>query len=857
MRYPLARELEARRAVVDRTPVLDQLARRLENFLTPLMDGPIYLPSAKALLSRDGGVCPDDGARLAFHPLEPLRHGCPRCGRTVEGERHHRAWVVRYHVWLSERAIHGALLGSLRGNTELTARAAAILAAYAAHYHDWPNRDNVLGPSRPFFSTYLEAVWLTQLALAGAMVRSTGAPLPGGVREMFVASSDLIRSFPEGLSNRQAWNATALIAAGVALEDDALVEEGYRGASGLERLLAHGVGAEGFWHEGENYHLFALRGLALGAEVLRWATGTDLYAAGPLRGMFAAPLATLLPDLTLPARGDAPYGVSVCQPRFAELWEWGRARGARQAVEPVLTELYDPRHPEAPDEGWRELAEQEQNRPAHRQHRARLGWKALLWMDPEPPAGGALAGGPGVTVLADQGICVLRPAAGRYVSIESGRRRGGHQHPDLPHVSMWYGRPILADFGTASYVVPSLHWYRSAEAHNVPGLPGVGQPGNVAWCATADHDASWAWARVVAPDLLGTGTEVRRMVICGPDFVVDVVDVEVGPGVTVELSVHPLRPGMLRLVPRPGEDVLERLAPGPPGPDFADGAPLSYTVRRATGSGRWIQVLDPAGVVLEAGDGPAIRTAEGRWRFLARGDVLLVQRDARQIVRLAGATSPPVRETPRVATPQIPVAVPRLAAVPSLDAWPDTPRFRLAGPQYRRSEVPYDALPDAFAAEVALGVHDTVVAFRVSVRKDQVDVRPAGTSDPALDNESADIHSDGVQCYVGRDDWTGWVVLPDVTAGSIRARAVEGTAARAEAVRGTARRTPTGYEVLVLCDTGRRFAPGDTFRFNVVVNEMRPGRERRQGQLAFTGGGWVYLRGDREPAGAAAVAEVR
>jgi hypothetical protein len=43
-----------------------------------------------------------------------------------------------------------------------------------------------------------------------------------------------------------------------------------------------------------------------------------------------------------------------------------------------------------------------------------------------------------------------------------------------------------------------------------------------------------------------------------------------------------------------------------------------------------------------------------------------------------------------------------------------------------------------------------------------------------------------------------------------------------------------------------------------VVNEMQPGRERRAGQLALAGGGgWVYLRGDRESWVNAVRAEVR
>jgi hypothetical protein len=39
----------------------------------------------------------------------------------------------------------------------------------------------------------------------------------------------------------------------------------------------------------------------------------------------------------------------------------------------------------------------------------------------------------------------------------------------------------------------------------------------------------------------------------------------------------------------------------------------------------------------------------------------------------------------------------------------------------------------------------------------------------------------------------------------------------------------------------------ESIRFDLLVNEMRPDRERRSGQLVWSGGGgWVYLRGDRQ-----------
>src|SRR5262249_1519442 len=154
------------------------------------------------------------------------------------------------------------------------------------------------------------------------------------VRAMVAESAELIASFDEGWSNRQAWNNAAQIAAGRWLGASDLEEHGLDGPHGLRAELANAVSADGLWFEGESYHFFALRGLLLGAEMLRGG-GPDLYRAlspaEPLTALFAAPLKTVLPDLTLPARGDAPYGVSLFQPRFAELWEiaWARTDDIR------------------------------------------------------------------------------------------------------------------------------------------------------------------------------------------------------------------------------------------------------------------------------------------------------------------------------------------------------------------------------------------------------------------------------------------------------------------------------------------------------------------------------------------------
>lgn len=60
--------------------------------------------------------------------------------------------------------------------------------------------------------------------------------------------------------------------------------------------------------------------------------------------------------------------------------------------------------------------------------------------------------------------------------------------------------------------------------------------------------------------------------------------------------------------------------------------------------------------------------------------------------------------------------------------------------------------------------------------------------------------------------------------------------------------TEQGYVLTVAlpCPGLEQLGEAPEIEFELVVNEMRPGRTRRAGQLAWAGGGgWVYLRGDR------------
>ena len=166
-----ADELAARRVATRESADLAALVDRLAARAEPLLGSPVEPPELKARLTADGGVCPGDGASLEFDPWRPRSHRCPTCGREHTGARHDAAWARWQHLWLAERAAELAALGALAGRADAARAAAGLLAAYAERYAEYPNRDNVLGPSRLFFSTYLESIWLTSYLAAAWLLR--------------------------------------------------------------------------------------------------------------------------------------------------------------------------------------------------------------------------------------------------------------------------------------------------------------------------------------------------------------------------------------------------------------------------------------------------------------------------------------------------------------------------------------------------------------------------------------------------------------------------------------------------------------------------------------------------------------
>jgi hypothetical protein len=169
--------------------------------------------------------------------------------------------------------------------------------------------------------------------------------------------------------------------------------------------------------------------------------------------------------------------------------------------------------------------------------------------------------------------------------------------------------------------------------------------------------------------------------------------------------------------------------------------------------------------------------------------------------------------------------------------------------QYRRSEDPW-ADDESFTANAWLGWHANGLAIVVDVRKSECCFRSPDMAPLLLDNEPDDIHSDGLELFVrprANGPVFGFLLVPE-PGGSVRVRGATGTSGEPAMVDAEWQQTAGGYRVeAALSIPGwDEFGAGDAVGFDLLVNEMRPGRERRAGQLVWSGdGGWVWLRGDR------------
>jgi hypothetical protein len=308
-------------------------------------------------------------------------------------------------------------------------------------------------------------------------------------------------------------------------------------------------------------------------------------------------------------------------------------------------------------------------------------------------------------------------------------------------------------------------------------------------------------------------------------------------------------------------ELLRVVAPGVPGTS----EPVQFYLLQAHGKNlRVVTVLEPT---KGSGEIEAVRSTDTGIEIEMDGGVdhhsLTAEgweiRTGGKTHRLTGSrrTPPPFQPLIRQDRPLVAAGLAlQLSEPPALDG--SLSGFDAAEPlqldhedQYRRSEEPY-AGAESFSASAAVNWDDEALYLGVDVVKPEVIARDPDAAPLLLDNEPDEIHADGLQVYLmlpTEEKSAGFLIVPSTEGGALHTRVVSGMAGTADMVEGGWSSTENGYRVTVAIKPPgwSDVRLGDRIGFDLLVNEMQPGRLRRAGQLVWSGGGgWVWLRGDRQ-----------
>ena len=413
----------------------------------------VHVADRKALLTRAGGRCPRGRDAARVRSVLAARFRCVACGRDYDGRDARRFWL--YWLPALARRARGARGGAARARSGAPSTrrfAARVLAEAADVYLGYPTATTCSARRGRSSARTSSRIWLLQLCVALDLLESAGTPLGGASPARSATgwsrrAARSIASYDEGRSNRQVWNEAALLAAARAARRRARRRRvGARARRASRRTCATGCSPTARWYEGENYHLFAHRGLWYGVTMAaRAGRPLDRALVERFDRGFAAPFLVAMPDPTLPARRDSQFAVVAAPVALGGVVRAGPrprdARRRRRRLAGRLGALYDAgTGTRRPDRALARLGRGGAQRARRRAHprRPRAGSRCCV-RDARPRRSPRAmpVRGPARCCCREQGLAVLRGRGrGAYVSLDYGQPGGGHGHPDRLNVQL-------------------------------------------------------------------------------------------------------------------------------------------------------------------------------------------------------------------------------------------------------------------------------------------------------------------------------------------------------------------------------------------------------------------------------------
>lgn len=396
--------------------------------------------------------CPIHNQAFLFDWDKPYAHYCGLCDKYWE-DINKIDWAWINHVHLHNRMYLTACmyLYIVTGEAAYAEYIRDMMLDYASKYLTYLNHDTArrTGPwgGRMFGQSLDEAVW------ASDACRAYGVAKP-------VMSEEEIRKIEAGYltpcanlllgrkgdANWQVWHNSGLIALGVALQNDSIIDVAVNDPEcGYRIQMERHVRDDGWWSEGSPvYHFYPLQAMLLSADALR-CRDIDLYDK-KLYKMLAAPASAVYADLFFPSHNDGWYGESLVAQ--TPLYELAYKRYKDPFFLDVLSQCY--------------------------RYTERNSMEALL-NNIDMKIVIAPASWPSV-YFENTGFAVLR-SGDKTVTLKYGPHGGGHGHPDKLSISIHDGnKELVSDLGTSAYGVPAFtRWYRKTLSHSTLTVDGKDQ----------------------------------------------------------------------------------------------------------------------------------------------------------------------------------------------------------------------------------------------------------------------------------------------------------------------------------------------------------------------------------------------
>lgn len=356
------------------------------------------------------------------------------------------AWVSFHRAYNIERVQEAALLFRLAGRRGMLDWAADQLDFYAENYARWPLQ-NWNGRARMMGQALDEATACVALIDTVRLLREAVAPerVETWRRRLFVPMAENLTSAYQGNNNISLWTRVAMALVALEFEDEALLSRAFDGEQGMHKLLEANVTADGFWKEGSlSYQAYVVTALMplLRAAGLKGKSPLVRQAADAAGRMLLSPLVLRFPDGTLPAIGDARSGTPAI--------DRGLFEHVRRVLPTPVGLIEASLHP---------------------------SWDALL-DPPAVPAGVAII--PPVTSAHFPSLRAALLKDGDWqVFLHYGQATGFHAQAEALNAEIVHaGQYLLRDPGTVAYG-SDLHqnFYRTAAAHAIPLIDGIGQEG--------------------------------------------------------------------------------------------------------------------------------------------------------------------------------------------------------------------------------------------------------------------------------------------------------------------------------------------------------------------------------------------